>query len=411
MDHMRHILRRSATWIASAAMMIGLLLVPSAQAANIADDFMTQLNAVQRQQFATWRVARKAHDARLDGYWTTVEAKRATRRKKKADRAPLTAQDYVATFPPAYEGPQLPPDLLKSWNAFVAADEAKSPPPPPKELIPLEQYLADAKSIYGFVPERVSERAFKERYAEEALALGLTKSQVVRVYALETGGIGTADMQAGVNPITKKGRPISSALGYAQLLCANSVSEVAKYGKRFIERLESMAQRSDVPRERAAQLRTKAALLEKMVRNARSVPNGWPQHQAYARTPEGQGIHALNLDGDIGPMLQAMKLHGLKEEAIKAGKGQLTGGEMELMNLSGPGTGLEILLNAPAAAVPTTNFFARTAYSVNKMAQNLTGAGLLAELNRRMDQSIKQPGAVEFESAFDAVTATPLPWR
>ncbi len=391
-------------------MLLSVVATRPAQAASLADEFLAQLSAPQRQDFVAWRTARKAHDARLDGYWTTIEAKRAIRRKKKAERATLTAQDYVATFPPAYEGPQLTPDMLKNWNAFVAAEEAKSPPPPPKDLIPLEQYLADSKTIYGFVPERVSERAFKERYAEEALALGLTKSQVVRVYALETGGIGTADMQSGVNPITKKGRPISSALGYAQLLCANSVSEIAKFGKRFIERLESMAQRPDVPRERAAQLRAKVAILEKMVRNARSVPNEWADHQAYARTPSGQGIHALNLDGDIGPMLQAMKLFGLKEEAIKAGKGQLTGGEMELMNLSGQGTGLEILLNAPAAAVPTTNFFTRTAYTVNKMTQNLTGAGLLAELDRRMDLSIKQPGSVEFEAAFDAVAAT-LPSR
>ena len=41
---------------------------------------------------------------------------------------------------------------------------------------------------------------------------------VVRIYALETGGQGTYDMQSGINPATKQGRPISSAPGYAQLL-------------------------------------------------------------------------------------------------------------------------------------------------------------------------------------------------
>jgi hypothetical protein len=52
----------------------------------------------------------------------------------------------------------------------------------------------------------------------------------VRIYALETGGQGTYDMQSGFNPITKTGRPISSALGYAQLLHANSTSELVKHG-------------------------------------------------------------------------------------------------------------------------------------------------------------------------------------
>ena len=45
------------------------------------------------------------------------------------------------------------------------------------------------------------------------------------------------------------------------------------------------------------------------------------------------------------------------------------------------------------------------------MAQNLTGAGLLAELDRRMDMDISKPGATEFASAFDAITTAPLPWR
>jgi hypothetical protein len=383
----------------------------SIQAAGIADDFVAQLNGPHRQQFLAWRAARHAYDAHLDGYWKSVEDKRADRRKKKAAHVPLVASDYVPSLPPVYEGPQLPPDLLKRWTAFVEAEDAKLPPPPVKEIPGLDDYLATARSVYGFTPERVSERAFKDRYAEEALTLGLTKTQVVRVYALETGGQGTADMQSGVNPITKRGRPISSAIGYAQLLDANSVSELAKYGGRFIERLEGMAKRSDVPRERAAQLRSKAAVLARMWADAKTVPPVWAQHQAYAKTPQGQGIHTINLDGDIGPMLQAIKLLGLKEEAAKAGKPKLSGAEMELMNLAGPGTGLEILLHPAAANAPTTNFFSRRAYGVNKMVHKLTGAGLLAELDRRMDVDINRPGSVEFAAAFDAVTAAPLPWR
>lgn len=390
-----------------------MILIPAHAMAGIADEFMVRLNDTHRQQFQAWRAARHAYEGRLDAYWAAVEGKRAERRKKKAAKLELVASDYVPTFPPQYEGPHLAPDLQRAWTKFIADEEAKQPQPPepPREIPGIEDFLTAAQRVYGFTPERVSERAFKERYAEEAVALGLSKAQVVRVYALETGGQGTADMQSGVHPISKRGKPISTALGYAQLLDANSVSELAKHGNRFIARLNQMAARSDVPRERAAQLRGKAAILSRMLADAKSVPNVWARHQAFAKTPEGQGIHAINIDGDIGPMIQAVKLLGLKEEAEKAGKPQLKGCEMELMNLAGPGTGLEILLYPGAAAAPTPNFFSRKAYYINKMAQNLTGAGLLAELDKRMDADISKPGSTEFTAAFDNLATTPLPWR
>jgi hypothetical protein len=405
--------RRTA--LARAARVVCVLaavgVAPPAAHAGIADEFLARLSGVQHQQFQAWRTSRRVHEAQLDAYWLQVETKRAERRKKKAAKLDLVSADYVQTFPPRYEGPQLPPDLQRAWAKFIEDEEAKNPQPPPKEIPGLEDFLAAARRVYGFEPERVSERAFKERYAEEALALGLSKAQVVRIYALETGGQGTADMQSGVHPIRKTGKPISTALGYAQLLDANSVSELARHGRRFITRLEQMAQRPDTPRERAVQLRTKVAILTRMWSDARSVPDVWAQHQVFAKTPQGQGIHAINLDGDIGPMLQAIKLLGLKDEAEKAGKAKLAGAEMELMNLAGPGTGLEILLNAAAAAAPTPNFFARKAYNVNKMAQNLTGAGLLGELDKRMEADIKRPGSIEFEAAFDDIASSKLPWR
>ena len=390
-----------------------LLAAPVPALAGIAEDFLARLSPAHAHQFQSWRAARRAHEARVDAYWTLVEAKRAERRKKKAARVELVSSDYVGSFPPVYQGPQLAPDLLRAWYKFVEEEEAKQPQPPqpPKEIPALEDFLSASRAVYGFTPERVSERAFKERYAEEAVALGLSKSQVVRVYALETGGQGTADMQSGVNPISKRGKPISTALGYAQLLDANSVSELAKHGQRFIARLEQTAARSDTPRERAMQLRGKARILARMIADAKSVPNVWANHQAFAKTPQGQGIHAINIDGDIGPMLQAIKLLGLKEEAAKSGKLSLSGCEMELMNLAGPGTGLEILLHPAAAQAPTPNFFARKAYYVNKMAQNLTGAGLLAELDKRMDADIGKPGSAEFSAAFDSLASAPLPWR
>jgi hypothetical protein len=226
---------------------------------------------------------------------------------------------------------------------------------------------------------------------------------VVRVYALETGGIGTYDMQAGIHPIKKTGHAISSALGYAQLLDANSVNELSKHGEFFMQRLHEKLKNPNLSAARRAAIKTKIGIVGRMHARVKRVPFDWEQHQAFAKTPDGQGMHVLNLDGDTGPMLQAIKLQGLKETAEKAGRSQLSGAEMELMNLSGPVTGLEMMQPAGQKA-PVSNFFARRAYYVNKMVIGLTGEQLLAELNRRMDQDVKSTGSQEFAAAFDAAS-------
>ena len=223
-------------------------------------------------------------------------------------------------------------------------------------------------------------------------------------YALETGGIGTYDMQAGIHPIKKTGRAISSALGYAQLLDANSVNELSQHGGFFVERLNEKLRNPNLSKERAAAIKAKIATLKRMYVNAKRVPFEWSKHQSYAKTAEGMGMHVLNIDGDIGPVLQAMKLRGLRDTAEKAGRARLSGAEMELMNLAGPATGLEMMQPAGQKA-PVTNFFARRAYYVNKMVIGLTGEQLLAELDRRMTQAVKTAGSQEFEAAFDGVVA------
>ena len=147
-----------------------------------------------------------------------------------------------------------------------------------------------------------------------------------------------------------------------------------------------------------------------MLHAAHSVPDDWYRHVAFAQTPRGYGIHAINLDGDIGPWLQSEKLKSLKEFAAKQGVTNLSGEELELMNLSGPATGLEMLQPVGLTA-PTPNFFSRRAYYVNKMVTGKTTAELLAEFTRRMDNSSKNPGALEFAQAFDAARQVTLPWR
>jgi len=222
----------------------------------------------------------------------------------------------------------------------------------------------------------------------------------VRVYALETSGLGTADMQAGIHPITRKGKPISTAIGYAQLLAANSINELAKSGNEFVARLRAMAARATPGSRQQQRLLAKAKSLARMARTARSIPRVWSRHVAFSKTERGRGIHAINIDGDIGPWLQVIKLRGLKEMASKAGSEKLSGAEIELMNLAGPGTGLE-MMTRQGRAVPTTNFFSRSAYYRNTIVRGKTSTELLGALDQRMNENLKNEGAVEFIKIFD----------
>lgn len=373
-----------------------------ALAASSAKEFAASLAPAERKLFENWHQAQAQHTARANAYWQSVTDKRAERRRKRSAGQTITENDYIMTFPPAYQGPALTPGLAKRWEAFTASKPERRSPPAPKPG--LEDFLAHAKAQFDFVPERIPERDFKIRYAREALALGLTKDQVIRIYALETSGLGTADMVAGIHPIRRTGTPISTAIGYAQLLAANSVSEIAKSGPAFVDRLRRMASSASIGFERSAALHAKIVSLNRMIAAAKSVPNQWSHHVSYARTAKGMGIHAVNLDGDIGPWLQVIKLQGLKELADRKGLGQLTGAEIELMNLAGPGTGIEMMQPAGRKA-PTPNFFERQAYGRNTIVRGKTAAELLVALDERMNQNISNSGAIEFAEVFDEVAA------
>lgn len=401
-----------------AALAAGLFASTFAATAAGVQDFLATLTPQQQNEFVAWRTAKNQHDRMLDAYWQQVEKKREGRRAKRSSTKFFDTDDYVWTYPPTYKGPRLSADLDKQWTRFLAAQEKHPEAPKPSKPLPgIADFLAAAKSHYGFTPTRISEREFKRRYAAEALQLGLSKEQVVRVYALETGGDGTADMQAGINPITKKGKPISSALGYAQLLHANTIGELVKHGDNFVKRLQRLHANAPTP-ARADELQRKIASLQAMLRTAKSVPNNWFRHVAFAQTSKGYGMHAINLDGDIGPWLQSLKLRGLKDFAARKGVTNMSGEEIELMNLSGPATGLE-MMQPTGLTAPTPNFFARRAYYVNKMVIDKTSAELLAEFTRRMDSGSRKAGAVEFAEAFDEVAGIrqtgiqgeKLPWR
>lgn len=393
---------RSARLLATlmALAMVFCAVVPHDALARGTAAFKETLGEQELRAFEDYIAARSVFDFRLDAYWREVSDKRALRRKRKAAKVELRSDDYVQAFPPEYKGPYLPVALQKKWTQFQEQDDgSEKPEPDPKPTV--KDFLSLARAHYSFVPERVPEREFKLRYAREALSLGLSKQQVVRIYALETSGLGTADMVAGIHPITKKGSPISTAIGYAQLLAANTINEIRKSGPAFIERLEQKARRHP---EQAEALRGKIAALRRMVANARTIPDVWSKQVAHARTGKGLGMHAINIDGDIGPWLQVIKIKGLKLSAARNGRDDLSGAQIELMNLAGPGTGLEMMRPAGLGA-PTPNFFERGAYARNTIVRGKTSEQLLSALDERMNANIKNSGAVEFAEVFDQLLA------
>ena len=387
-----------------AALLLSLIgifaLSADAFARRDANDFMSSLSAKNQRIFQNYLKAKTFHEAQKDAFWAKVDKKRSIRRKKKRRGSVLRASDYVDAYPPKYDGPKLPKSLANAWSKYLKAGEAKKPKKKRAALPGIPEYLRAAKKHYGFVPERIPEREFKRRYAREALRLGLNADQVVRVYALETSGLGTADMQAGIHPIRRTGRPISSALGYAQLLAANSVNELQKHGRTFLSRLQTMAQDPNISAKRRKALNNKIAALKRMIARVNRVPRRWASHRSFARTGPGMGIHPINIDGDIGPWLQVIKLKGVHDIARRNGRGDINPTELELMNLAGPGTGLEMMTSV-GLGMPTVNFFSRRGYERNTIVRGRTSRELLVALSQRMDVNVRNSGAKEFYAVFE----------
>jgi len=81
----------------------------------------------------------------------------------------------------------------------------------------------------------------------------------------------------------------------------------------------------------------------------------------------------------------------------------LTAAELEMMNLTGDSTGLDMVTMPQAIReqVPTSNFFQRSGYERNPVAiRHNTVAKLLAVTDSRMDSNSNLPGAKEVAGAF-----------
>jgi hypothetical protein len=309
-----------------------------------------------------------------------------------ASHEQISIDDYVLSQPPIYSGPPKPRDPSKP------PEEA-----PPAAVVPVvADFLAAAKQEFKFVPLLPqSESEFKRGYAKVALAAGLTERQIVRIYGFEAGGNGEYDVQAGLE-YNKGARAITTALGYNQLLATNTVEILAESGNQFVKNL--LARAADLPDVEKAALERKIAILRKMIAFAKSVPDDWNQHQALAGTTKGLGIHALNLDVDVGPLLQTQKLIDSVAFARRKGLSEtLTAAELEMMNLTGDGNGFDMITmpHAWRDQVPTANFFLRSGYRDNPVAQrNNVVAKLIAATDAHMDSELKKAGARELAAAL-----------
>ncbi len=153
-----------------------------------------------------------------------------------------------------------------------------------------------------------------------------------------------------------------------------------------------------------ALLEKKIAILERMIAVSKSVPDDWNEHEKLGNTPEGLGIHALNLDIDVGPLLQTQKLLDSVVFARRKGHEKvLTAAELEMMNLTGDGNGFDMVTMPQVLRdkVPTANFFQPNGYAANSVARvNNTVAKLIAATDAKMDQETKLDGAKELAKAF-----------
>jgi hypothetical protein len=382
--------------IAPPAAAIDAATLPATTAGAMAQAASPQAIAEYRRKLKEYLEARAAFDQEADAYWNSIAEKRRARNAKRRERQAITLDDYVLTQPPVYDGPRRP---------VSPAPEAEEPRAPrERKRIPLvADLLKAAVEHFQFAPQRpAGELEFKRAYARVASAAGLTREQAVRVYSFETGGNGNHDMQSGLSASRPGSRAISTAIGYNQLLTTNSVELLAEQGPEFVRALTAKAALLSGNQRQA--MDHKIAVLKRMVALARSVPDEWAAHEKIGNTPQGWALHAMVLDIDVGPLLQTHKL--LTSVIFARARGfvrPLTAAELEMMNLTGDGTGLDMVMmpQAMREQVPTSNFFQRAGYERNPVAiRNNTVAKLLAVTDARMDNNSTLPGAKELAAAF-----------
>lgn len=287
--------------------------------------------------------AQAAYQKELATYWASVDKSKQANQK-------------VMSFPPFYTGPEKPaghdppkePSTLPTVNDMLGAW---------RQLAPLATSNKDNPDLPSLQIQETSESNFKHAYAREALVVGRkhglsdhdTENIVESIYAFEDAGQGTFDLLSGVpfrlaapdapgshgNQDARRNiHPLSTAIGYNQLLMATSLQFIDSTNA-IGRRLEDLAKAEP---DRAVALHNKEHLLEEvkstvhgeLVKFAETNPRkyldgGKLTYAVYAdfakssvRTSLGMtgrqltsAVQALNLDKDIGPILQSQELEEL----------------------------------------------------------------------------------------------------
>jgi hypothetical protein len=372
----------------------------------LARDFAAPRPAVQavsaeamadyRRKLRDYTLAWQSFDSEATAYWSEIVEKRRARLAKRRSGQAVSLEDYVLTQPPVYGGPPRPVDPSAPDKPPPVARDTKYVPTIP-------EMLASAQQYFQFVPQRpISELEFKRAYARAVAAEEIAPELAVRLYAFETGGIGTYDVQSGLLNARPGAKPLSAAVGYNQLLITYTMHLLADQGEDFVRALTSrLPSLSGAQREA---MTAKIAALRRMIAFSRSVPANWNAQEKLGETEKGWGVQAVLLDIDLGPLLQARKLNGsIRYARMRGYRERLSAAELQMMNLMGDGSGLDIIVmpRATREQVPTSNFFQRRGYERNTVAsRNNTVAKLLSVTDARMDAAVQQQGARDLAASF-----------
>jgi hypothetical protein len=178
---------------------------------------------------------------------------------------------------------------------------------------------------------------------------------------------------------------------------------MAEHGDQFIKVLRQKA--GELTGDAKAAIEQKIEAARRMVAFCRTVPNAWSEHDILAKTtPGGFGVHASVLDRDLGPLLQTQKLvNSVKFARSKGHKAPLTAAELEMLNLTGDGNGIDMVMMPVALRerVVTANFFQQQGYERNPIARRTgTVVALFAAIDAKMDQASQLQGAKDLAAAF-----------
>ena len=351
------------------------------------------LGTINNKDYEAWRNAYNAYNKQATAYWEQISAKRKLRNEKRARGQTIALTDYVLSQPPLYSGPAKP-----STGKTTG---------PSRSIPGVDDFVAASKRVYGFQPERPSnESEFMRSYVNAAQEIGLTREQLVSIYAFETGGDGTHDLQSGMIKGKANARPISTAIGYNQLVATASVSLMWEYGNDIAKELRQKAQQASGTER--TKLLEKANVVERMTAKAKTVPHNWGAQSELAKTDAGLGMHAMTMDKDVGPLLQIHKLRTSLTFLRRKGVSRpLSGAELEMLNLTGDGNGYD-MVTMPSqyrAKVPTANFFLRPGYERNPVAiRNNTVAALLDATESKMEANMQKDGAQMLNRIYQSTT-------